>query len=685
MKYLKLAANIAQFSNTNNATHTGKTHGKKSLTTPLLVLCSAISLQSHAGGLEEVIVTASPLAKNHDDLTQPAAALSDQALREHAAGTLGETLNGLLGVSSSSFGPGVGLPVIRGQTDNRVKVMQDSISTMDASAASPDHAITAEPLLADRIEVLRGPAALRYGSGAIGGVVNIFDNRIPDEIPEGIEGGAEVRYGSANNEKAVVATVTGGMGNIAVHLDGIKRSSDDVDIPGAAAKNIDDPALTSHKTLRNTDADSHSGSVGISYVGDRGFIGVAINKTANNYGVPLEPAERDNTGAISDPEFVRIDMEQTRVDIKGKLDEPFAGFDNINFRVGHNDYEHTEMENGEPGTKFTNDAWESRIEAIHNPLGKWQGALGLQFAKRTFAAIGDEAFIPKSDIDNRGIFIMEETEAGAWHFELGARFEQQEITPEQSASLDHNSANFSAAATWRFAENQRASLNIAQSQRAPSIEELLANGPHPATGSYLLGDTQLDNETSNNIELGYHWENPIFHSSINAYYNQIDDFIYARATGGEQDGLTEYRYTQQNATFKGIEAETTAQVSDQFSIRLYGDTVRAELNNGDDVPRIPPARIGTEFRFDGEQWSTNLNVLHAFKQNNPGLNETTTDSYTRVDGNISYTVEQNSMDYVIFLKATNLLNKDIRNATSFLRDIAPEAGRSLQLGVRLNF
>ncbi len=657
----------------------------KTASAALLALSGAVSWNSYAGNLEEVIVTASPLGKNHDELSQPAASLGEQALREHAAATLGETLNGLLGVSSSSFGPGVGLPVIRGQTDNRVKVMQDSISTMDASAASPDHAITAEPLLAERIEVLRGPAALRYGSGAIGGVVNVLDNRIPEQLPDTLHAGAEARYATANAEKAVVATITGATGNIAWHADGVKRSSNNVDIPGLAVTNIDDASLSSDHTLLNTDAKSHSASLGASYIGEHGFIGIAINKTANNYGVPPEAAGRDDTDNIVAPEFVRIDMKQTRLDFKGGLNNPMTGFESFKFRVGHNDYEHTELEDGAPGTKFTNDAWESRIEAIHHPVANWQGALGLQFAKRTFAAIGEEAFIPKSDIDSRGVFIMEETERGNWTYEVGARAEQQSIAPEQSGSIDHTSANFSAAATWHINEQQRISLNLAQSQRAPSIEELLADGPHPATGSYLLGDTQLDNETSHNIELGYHWENPLLHSSINAYYNQINDFIYARATGGEQDGLAEFQYTQQNATFKGIEAETTAQISDQFSVRLYGDTVRAQLHNGDDVPRIPPARIGTEFRFDADQWSSNLNILHAFKQNNPGLNETASDSYTRVDGNISYTTEQNSMEYVIFLKATNLLNQDIRNATSFLRDIAPEPGRSLQLGVRMSF
>ncbi|RYZ93782.1 MAG: TonB-dependent receptor, partial [Moraxellaceae bacterium] len=403
----------------------------------LAVVLAAACPAVFADDVEEVVVTASPFAKIIEAVNKPVNLLSGESLQHASASTLGETLNGQLGVSSASFGPGVGLPIIRGQSDNRVKVMQDSVGSMDASAASPDHAVTLEPLLANKIEVLRGPAALRYGSGAIGGVVNVLDNRIPSELPDGIEGGAELRNAS-------------------------------------------------------------------------------VNKLDNNYGVPPDGDE-----------LVRIDMHQTRYDVKGELNNPFNGFQKISARLGHNDYEHTEMENGVAGTKFTNNAYEGRVELIHNPIdfsgADWNGAIGIQAAKSTFAAMGDEAFIPKSDINSVGVFIVEETKHNHWTYELGLRTDIQKISPtfDQSQSkgnsTTHDTINLSATTTWHFTEDQQFSLGIAQSQRAPSVEELLANGPHPATGSYLMGDESLREETSTNIEFGYHWHHDNFQFSTNVF------------------------------------------------------------------------------------------------------------------------------------------------------------------------
>jgi iron complex outermembrane recepter protein len=652
--------------------------------------CNICPAFAYASELEELVVTASPLDKNRDAVNQAVATLSGDQLHQAAASTLGETLNGLPGVSSASFGPGVGLPIIRGQSDNRVKVMQDSIGTMDASAASPDHSVTIEPLFAKRIEVLRGPAALRYGSGAIGGVVNVLDNRIPDELPDGIEAALELRHGSVNDANTAVGTLTGSIGNVALHWDGINHENGDLNIPGNAANQVDSPLETTHGFIANTDAESHSNSLGASYIGDMGFLGLSVNKLTNNYGIPPAANTLDSTGALEEePELVRIDMNQTRYDLKGELNNPLSGIEKISLRAGHNDYQHTEMENGEPGTRFTNKAWEGRVEMVHQMIANWQGALGVQASDRTFAAIGDEAFIPKSDISNQGIFFVEETKRGAWTFELGARAEQQKIAPDTGASISHDTTNLSGSSVWHFTRNQRLSFGIAKSQRAPSVEELLANGPHPATESFLVGDADLDVETSNNIELGYHWHSKRFQASINAYYNQIDNFIYARATGAIEDDLAEYQYRQQDANFSGAELELTIPLADQWSLRLFGDSVNAKFDRATGanayVPRIPPMRYGSALDFAKNNWKANLSMTHATAQDNPGANQTPTDAYTRMDANLSYTIDADSFNYLIFLKGTNLLNEEIRNSASFLREIAPEGGRGVQLGLRVSF
>ena len=627
---------------------------------------------------EEVVVTASPFAKSVEAVNKPVNLLSGADLQNASAATLGDTLNGQLGVSSASFGPGVGLPIIRGQSDNRVKVMQDSVGSMDASAASPDHAVTLEPLLANKIEVLRGPAALRYGSGAIGGVVNVLDNRIPSELPENISGGAELRNSSVNDETVGVASFNAAAGNVAFHIDGVKRDSNDLDIPGYAQKNPEDPATASKGFIPNTDAKSKSGTLGVSYIDGDDFIGISVNKLDNNYGVPPDGDE-----------LVRIDMHQTRYDLKGELNNPFDGFQKLSAHIGHADYDHTEMENGEPGTKFTNDAYEGRVELIHNPLNlfnlDWNGAIGTQAAQSTFAAIGEEAFIPKSDITSAGIFIVEETKHNNFTYELGARTDSQKIAPVDGNSITHDTINLSATTTWHFTEDQQFSVGIAQSQRAPSVEELFANGPHPATGSYLIGDENLNKESSTNIELGYHWHHDNFQFSTNVFYNHIKDFIYSKNLNEIIDDLTGYQYTQADTTFKGFETEIKIPFYQYWNLRVFSDLVRATLDNGGDLPRITPMRVGTSLDFDLNNWSANLSATHSTKQDRPGDYEDETNSYNRIDARVDYTFQNTGKDYTLFLKATNLTNKEIRNASSYLRDIAPEAGRNVQVGLRVKF
>lgn len=651
----------------------------------LAVVIAAACPFVFADDAEEVVVTASPFAKNIEAVNKPVNLLSGESLQNASAATLGETLNGQLGVSSASFGPGVGLPIIRGQSDNRVKVMQDSVGSMDASAASPDHAVTLEPLLANKIEVLRGPAALRYGSGAIGGVVNVLDNRIPSELPEKITGGAEVRNSSVNNETVGVANLNAATGDFAFHLDGVKRTSDNLDIPGFVQKNPEDPSTAAKDFIPNSDAKSTSGTFGVSYIRDEDFIGISINKLDNNYGVPPDGDE-----------LVRIDMHQTRYDIKGELNAPFAGFQKLSARLGHNNYEHTEIESGEPGTKFTNDAYEGRVELIHDPLAlfalDWNGAIGIQAAQSTFAAVGEEAFIPKSDISSVGIFIVEETKHNNWTYELGARTDTQKIAPENKLAINHDSINLSATTTWHFTQDQQFSLGVAQSQRAPSVEELLANGPHPATGSYLVGDENLNEETSTNIEFGYHWHHDDFQFSTNIFYNHVKDFIYSRFEPSpdetrceDKEELNCYIYTQGDASFKGFETELKIPFYQYWNLRLFSDSVRATLDDGGDLPRITPTRLGSSLDFNANNWSANISATHAAKQNHAGENESETDGYNRIDARVDYTFNNAGTDYTLFLKATNLSNAEIRNASSYLRDIAPEAGRNVQVGVRVKF
>lgn len=667
---------------------------------------STIAAAEAPSDLEEVVVTASPFDKTGDTLSQPASVLTGEALRRKAAATLGETLQQEPGMTSASFGPGVGAPVIRGQSANRVKVMQDHLGTGDAASSSPDHANAVEPLLAERIEVLRGPATLRYGNDAIGGVVNVLDNRIPATPLDGFQGAGEVRFQSANEQQTGVGYVQGGNGTFAWHLNGVSSKSHDVHIPGDAhdqSVHDEDEEAEGEVSgiIENTDRDANSFSLGGAFHYEQGFVGLAIAELNNNYGIPPgghvhhEEHDEDHGDDHADDhedeheehgeEFIRIDMEQTRYDLKGEHRFDGSWAEKLTYRVGYTDYEHVELEGDEVGTRFTNRAWEGRAELVHRTSEQMRGAFGLQYQTRDFAAIGDEAFVPQSDIQNLGAFALQEYTTGNWVLELGLRAEHAEISPEGHTSQDFNTFSASGAAHWHFTDASHLTFGLARAERAPAVEELFANGPHLAEQNYILGNDQLNSETSNNIELAYHYEGPL-HAQLNLFNNQISDFIYKANTGTEEDELPVYQFTQQDARFYGAEASIGLPFAGHWEISLIGDTVRATLDDGSDVPRITPPRIGLALSYGDDQWNAELRTTQVSEQRHPGEGELAVDGYTRVDLSASRQFDLGTdQSLLLFLRGTNLGNAEIRNAASFLRAYAPEPGRSAEVGLRFNF
>ncbi len=657
---------------------------------PCAVIAQDIQHNEHE--LNEVVISASPLEENSAGINQAVSVLTGDTLHHKAAATIGETLQNEPGVTSSGFGPGVGKPVIRGQVGNRVKVMQDSLGTLDASSASGDHAITTEALVAKRIEVLRVPATLRYGNGAIGGVVNVIDNRIPDTLPDETTGAIEYRHNTARDQNSTVILLDGAltetpMGNLAWHLDGLYRDSNNTRIKGYAQEpeSGEDPAdhQSTHGYIDNTDTQATSGTAGVSWIGEKGFIGISLSEMENLYGIPPEAHGHESD---EEPELIRIDMEQTRFDLKAEWADIFPGIELGRFRLSHNDYEHVEIESGEKGTRFTNEAIEGRIELLHQEVAGWTGAVGIQLEDRQFAAIGEEAFIPKSDIRNGGIFWVGETSHGDWSYELGLRVDRQTIDPEDDSEISHNTQSLSLGGLWQMTDDQSLSLSLTHAQRAPAVEELLSFGPHHASESFDIGDPDLDEETSHNVEFGYQYHGAV-DLNINLFYNAIDDFIFKRNTGltDPDEGLSIFQYQQEDASFKGIEANIGVPLSDSWQLELFGDHVRAELDNSGDVPRIPPLRYGLALGYQADQWSTKLKLTEVEEQDHPGDFEEETAGYTRLDGLIHYHLDTANGTWLLSLKANNLLDEEIRNATSFLREVAPEPGRSLELGIRLSF
>lgn len=657
--------------------------------------------------LDAVVVTA-PLPQTTADAARPVTVLRDEELRKKLGNTIGETLKQELGVSSQSFGASVGTPVIRGQTGPRVRVMQNGIGNNDVSTLSPDHSNSVEPLLAERVEVLRGPATLLYGSGAIGGVVNVIDNRIPEKMPDKLLGGAaEQRYNSTANETASVIKLEGGKSNLAYHVDGFYRDRDNLHIGGDAidesAARATDPSLegidvlqNSNGAIPNSNARARGGSVGVSLLGEPGFAGAAINRLENNYGIPP-----DGSGG----EQIRVEMQQTKYDFKGELKQPFALAETLRLKFGYTDYRHVELADDVPGTVFTNQSYESRLEFQHRPLGPFKGTVGFQSVNSDFAAVGEEAIIPKSKIDTYGLFAVESLEIGDVLYEFGARVEHQAIAPEGEKSREFLPLSGSASARWKIDAQNQLSLAMTQSQRAPQVQELFSNGVHEATRSYEVGNAELGKEVSYNLDLGYRFKADWMTAEVNLFHNWVNNYIFQQRSGEvfnedleaiepscSSPGacLPVLQTGQNDAVFKGFEAKLVFPLMENrygaVDLTLFSDYTRGTFVNGGDVPRLPPLRYGLQLDYLQNDWSANLRLMRGDAQTHPGANESDTPGYLQLDVGADYRIAAiEQAEVLLFAKGSNLLNENIRNSTSYLRNFAPEPGRGAEVGVRVSY
>lgn len=673
-------------------------------TTALLLMLPSPALLAEEPtiqALEEIVVTA-PLQDKKSDSPVPVTVLSDDELRMKTGHSIGDTLKNELGISSQSFGPGVGTPVIRGQAGPRVRVLSNGIGGNDVSAISPDHATSVEPLLAERIEVLRGPATLLYGSGAMGGVVNVIDNRIPGRQFDKLVGAAlEQRFDSTSDETSTTMKVEGGQGNIAYHLDGFYRHRNNLDIGGSgidtAKVAITDPSLeivdNPKGYLNNTGAEAISGSAGLSWIGAPGFAGVSINNLNNNYAIAP-----DGTG----DETVRIAMRQNKYDFKSELNNPFKFAKSLRTRLGYTDYEHTEIANGEPGAFYTNKSYEGRIELTHQDIGPLRGVVGFQAQNSDFNAIEKltgESIVPRSDISSYGVFAVESFDIGAVTYQLGTRVEQTDIRPDRFANLSYTPVSASASAVWKLDNRNSLNLAVTRSSRAPQVQELLSDGFHDATRSYDKGDLGLKEETSYNLDLGYRFKTDWLRAEFDLFHNWASDYIFQQRNGEfvDQDGnpcladcVPLVISGQGDAIFKGYEAKLIVPMMENdaglLDLTLFSDYTRGEFVNGGDVPRMPPLRYGLQLDYAKDKLSTYLRFTRAESQPHAGDFETSTAGYFLLNAGANYQIKAyKDAKLMLFAKGNNLLNENIRNSTSYLRNFAPEAGRGAEVGFRLSY
>ena len=642
--------------------------------------------------LDDVIVTAAPYGISQRASVIATDVLDEQTLATAPASSLGDLLNGRPGIRSTDFAPGASRPVIRGLSGPRVQVLTNGIGLIDASSVSPDHAVATDPAEANRIEIIRGPATLIYGGSAIGGVVNVLDNRIPTEIPEGgISGVVSTQASSVDDGRSAFGRVTVGSGHFAFNVDGVKRKSDDYDIPApaisarsAAAEGI---ARGDGGSQPNSYSDLEAWGVGGSYIGDKGFAGVSYKNTDSEYGTVAE-------------ESVFIKLNQERWDARGEYRFDAGPFSAIRGSYGHAQYTHTEFEDvGEPGTIFNSDGWEGRADLVQRERNGWNGAVGVQTLSRNFEAIGEEAFVPTVDINELGIYTVQRLDRGNHGFEGGLRYDRRELsatpiggTSEVNREFDNLSA--SIAAFIRPAPGLFLGLSLAHNERAPSEVELYADGVHIATAAYEKGDLTLDTEKVNTLEATAHYDRGRFTGDLHVYHSWYDGFIDERATGEtflfeeENEEFPVYQFTQTDAKFYGFELEGAYalwQEGDRkLSLEGSADYVHAQTDFGP-AARIPPYSLTGRLAWTSTMFDVSGEVRHVGEQDRVANEfELPTDDYTLVNASVAVRPFA-QRNVTLFAEARNLTDEEAREHVSFLKDIAPLPGRNLRVGVAYRF
>lgn len=633
---------------------------------------------------------------------------------------IGDTLVRLPGVSATSFTPGASRPVLRGFQGERVRVLTDGIGSIDVSNTSADHAVTIDPLTAERIEVLHGPAVLLFGSQAIGGAVNVLDKRIPRRVPdEDIHVDVIASYGSSTDERSVGGAVDAPLGGgFVAHVDGSHRKTNDVKVggyvlsPDLRAEQLDiaaeeeaeghaDEAAEARElaNLRGrvpssaTETTTYAG--GLSFIRDGGSIGFSVSRYESDYGIPSRPGAEHAHGDEAEEghghgeEAVAIGLRQTRADLRAEVET--GGFvEKLRARVGFADYSHTEFEGDEVGTVFQTQGIEGRLEAIQANRDGWRGVTGMQFFNRDFAAIGAEAFVPQNLTSQIGFFTLQEVGLGRWDVEGALRYERTDIT-SRVAGFGRDYSAFSAAAGLSYDLGHRTlvGVSISRAERAPSAEELLSNGPHIATQAFEVGNPDLRTEKSWGGEVYLRGQSRGIRFSLSAFGNRFNDYIFEAATGEEEDGLPVFRYNQEDATYYGVEGEISAPVAQaggfRFVADMVGDYVRAKMEGDGNVPRIPPLRLlgGLEAQSEGldgrveVEWNADQQKVAAF--------ETPTDGFTMINASLAWRPWGRDRNVSLVLSASNIFDVEARRHASFTKNYVPLAGRDLRASLRLSF
>ncbi|HEY6111452.1 MAG TPA: TonB-dependent receptor [Chthoniobacterales bacterium] len=689
---------------------------------------------------ERIVVSGGAIEHSETDTAQPVVILNENNMKLATAPTLGDTLAAQPGISASGFTPGASRPIIRGQADNRIRVLNNGTEVFDVSNLSPDHAPSVSTLLSQSIEVVRGPATILFGSGAIGGVVNVSDNLIPVEQPAtAISGEVDGRFDSADLERSgAIALTLSPFQHFVVHAEGSFLRTDDRRIPGFALderiRALLTPAQKSNDgfggnpegEVPNTFVKTKDVGIGASYVWDKGYIGASYSRFLSEYGVPDDPEVDDPTVP---PEHVHLKVRKDQYNVRSSLVDPLPWFSVANLKFVYTDYKHDEIDDETVGATFKTNGVDSRIELLHKPIGIFEGSIGSQIFYKELSILGEEAFLQPSTTLAVAGFVFEEVKLNPVRLQFGARVEHQAIDIDSSdpaltslTSPSQKSQEFlpisgAAGAIYDVAQSWQLALNLSWSERAPTAEELFARGPHDATFQFIIGDPTLDIETSRSVDLSLRKTAGIVTGFISGFYTSYDGFIDFAPTGDFDEGLRVFVYTPKQAEFFGGEArgdfhllpltitriaeqsdpksvksvitggETTDQKNpNDLYLRLQGDYVHAEdTETGEPLPRITPLRYSASLNYEDEHWTASIEGQRVNRQNRTAEFETSTPGYTFLNVSLGYKFQWGRTYDFVYVRGNNLTDEEARDHLSFLKEVLPLPGRGVVVGLRTTF
>jgi iron complex outermembrane receptor protein len=649
-----------------------------------------ITLHATALSLSGVVVTATPMATDPLNVPQATTELSGDALARRLSSSVAQTLAEEPGISVRYNGPAASAPVIRGLQGDRILVLQDGQRTGDLSSAAPDHAVSLDPLAAERIEVVRGPASLLYGNNALGGVVNVISNDIPLTVPSHLEGYLAGQAESVSPGGALSGALTIPAGqSLAITARGGWRDAQDVRQGGGAR-------------LDNTYSRNYYGVGGLGFSRGDVNVGAVYRGYKFDYGLPSAPGD-DEAG-------VHIDGHRQEVAAKATMSLPGNVLSTLDFDGTAQWYSHDEIEaSGEIGTSFRLDTRTLDLTG-KTRLGPLSGAVGVSGLFKRYSSTGEEALTPAANSNAGGIFLYQELplvhdadpDARVPRLQVGGRYDLYRIAsiagdPKFGAArkLDFDSWSGSIGMTIPIGENVSFGASAARAFRAPTVEELFSNAFHAAAGTYDQGNPDLKAETSRGLDGVLRVQSTRVDGQLAAFYNRIADYVTVDIAG---DTTTDAgvvplnRFAQSDATLKGVEGKLEVTVLPQLVLGVMGDVVRGELKDGTALPFIPAARLGGSARWKGRLFSLGGELRHGFAQRRvpPAAAENDpsaipTDAYTVLDLSAGFDVSAGGRLHSIMLRVDNVTDEQYLDATSRIKSFALQPGRNVALVYKVAF